>query len=83
MMRVPTCAICHVISGWSLSRRVNAKAAPFNVLMVHGSPRKVNQYLFADFPEKSLLRMMAEQNADVMLFGHTHKPYHKAIPYTV
>ncbi len=61
----------------------NANAAPFNILMVHGSPRRVNQYLFADFPEKSLLRMMAEEDADVMLFGHTHKPYHKAIPYVV
>jgi diadenosine tetraphosphatase ApaH/serine/threonine PP2A family protein phosphatase len=58
-----------------------AKGSPYNILMVHGSARRVNQYLFADFPEQNMLRMMAAENADVMLFGHTHKPYHKAIPY--
>lgn len=56
---------------------------PFRILMVHGSPRKVNQYLFEDFPDRSLLRMMGDERADVMLFGHTHKPYQKAIPYEV
>lgn len=25
--------------------------------------------------------MMAAAEADVMCFGHTHKPYHKALPY--
>jgi predicted phosphodiesterase len=55
----------------------------FEILMVHGSPRKVNQYLFEDFPDRSLLRMMQEQRADVMLFGHTHKPYHKTLSYEV
>ncbi len=56
-------------------------AASIEILMVHGSPRKINQYLFADFPEAGLLKMMEQAGADVMLFGHTHKPYHKAIPY--
>jgi predicted phosphodiesterase len=57
------------------------QALPLEILMVHGSPRKINQYLFEDFPERSMLRMMTKANADVMLFGHTHKPYHKVIPY--
>ena len=55
--------------------------APFTVLMVHGSPRRVNEYLFEDRPESSLLRMMARAEADVMLFGHTHKPYVKRLAY--
>lgn len=50
-----------------------------NLLMVHGSPRKINEYLFADRPEKSLLRLMEESDADIMLFGHTHKPYHRTL----
>src|SRR5690606_23702420 len=40
-----------------------------NLLMVHGSPRKINEYLFEDRPEKSLLRLMEEADADIMLFG--------------
>ena len=51
------------------------------LLMVHGSPRKINEYLFADRPEASFLRVLAEANADILLFGHTHKPYHRTFAY--
>ena len=51
-----------------------------NLLMVHGSPRKINEYLFEDREEKSLLRIMEEADADVMCFGHTHKPFHRILP---
>lgn len=47
------------------------------LLLVHGSPRKVNEYLFEDREEKSLLRMMEQAGADILCFGHTHKPYYK------
>lgn len=50
-----------------------------NVLLVHGSPRKINEYLFEDRDEKSLLRIMQNANADVLCFGHTHKPYHRIV----
>jgi len=52
------------------------------LLMVHGSPRKINEYLFEDRDEKSLMRIMETYYADVMLFGHTHKPYHRVFEYT-
>jgi predicted phosphodiesterase len=48
-------------------------------LFVHGSPRKINEYLFVDRPEKSFKRMMSNTNARLMAFGHTHKPYHKIL----
>jgi predicted phosphodiesterase len=51
------------------------------LLMVHGSPRKINEYLFEDRPEKSFLHLFEEARADIMFFGHTHKPYHRALPY--
>lgn len=51
------------------------------VLMVHGSPRRINEYLFEDRPDKSILCMMEAAEAEVMLFGHTHKPYHKTLAY--
>lgn len=50
-----------------------------NVLFVHGSPRKVNEYLFEDRDEKSLMRIMEQADADVLCFGHTHKPYHRIL----
>lgn len=55
------------------------KAAPVEVLMVHGSPRRINEYLFEDRPDDLILKRMAGADADVLLFGHTHKPYHKAL----
>lgn len=50
-----------------------------NLLMVHGSPRRVNEYLFEDRAEKSLLRIMEDADADILCFGHTHKPYHRIL----
>ncbi|KGO95072.1 metallophosphoesterase family protein [Flavobacterium subsaxonicum] len=50
-----------------------------NLLLVHGSPRKINEYLFEDRDEKSMLRIMQQADADIMCFGHTHKPYHRAM----
>ncbi len=51
-----------------------------NLLLVHGSPRKINEYLFEDREEKSLWRIMEQADADMMCFGHTHKPYHRILP---
>jgi len=50
-----------------------------NLLLVHGSPRRINEYLFEDREEKSLLRIMQDSDADIMCFGHTHKPYHRIL----
>jgi predicted phosphodiesterase len=50
-----------------------------NLLLVHGSPRKINEYLFEDRDEKSMLRIMEQADADIMCFGHTHKPYHRIL----
>ncbi len=50
-----------------------------NLLLVHGSPRKINEYLFEDRDEKSLLRIIEQADADILCFGHTHKPYHRIL----
>ncbi len=50
-----------------------------NLLLVHGSPRKINEYLFEDRDEKSLLRILEKAEADILCFGHTHKPYHRIL----
>lgn len=60
-----------------------ADTVPLHLLMVHGSPRLINEYLFEDRPDRSFVRMMEGANADIMFFGHTHKPYHRAIAYEV
>ena len=45
------------------------------VHLVHGSPRKVNEYLFEDKPASLYERLAAAEDARMMVFGHTHKPW--------
>ena len=45
------------------------------VHLVHGSPRKVNEYLFEDKPARLYERLAAAETGDVLVFGHTHKPW--------
>jgi putative phosphoesterase len=46
-----------------------------SVHLVHGSPRKVNEYLFEDKPARLYERLAAAEDAEVLVFGHTHKPW--------
>jgi len=46
-------------------------------LFVHGSPRKIDEYLYED---EVLLKEISEAiKSDVLVFGHTHMPFHKII----
>ncbi|QHL87754.1 YfcE family phosphodiesterase [Nibribacter ruber] len=61
--------------------RLEFQNPALNLMLVHGSPRKINEYLFEDRPEESLLRILRDAQTDVLLFGHTHQPYHRALAY--
>lgn len=50
-----------------------------NILFVHGSNRRNNEYLLEETDESYLLELLEEANADIMCCAHTHKPFHKAI----
>jgi putative phosphoesterase len=45
------------------------------VHLVHGSPRKVNEYLFEDKPDSLYERLAAAEDAHALVFGHTHRPW--------
>lgn len=62
-----------------LHKEIRFNVDGFSFLLVHGSPRRINEYLFEDRPESSLKRVLEGQEVDVMLCGHTHKPYHREI----
>lgn len=59
--------------------KIPLKLGDLNVVLVHGSPRKINEYLFEDRPESSLIRLLDMVEADVLVCGHTHKPYHRVL----
>lgn len=48
-------------------------------LLVHGSPRKLNEYVYEDRPLFSLEHIAKSAEADVLVFGHTHLPYSKEV----
>jgi putative phosphoesterase len=63
----------------TLPKHIKVEFETLNLLLVHGSPRKINEYLFEDREEKSMLRIMKDADADILCFGHTHKPYHRIL----
>lgn len=62
-----------------LAGNIPLQLGVLRVVLVHGSPRKVNEYLFEDRPESSLVRLLDMVEADVLVCGHTHKPYHRVL----
>lgn len=64
----------------SLPAHIPLQMDNLKVLLVHGSPRKVNEYLFEDRPNDYFERIMDTAQADLLVCGHTHLPYHKVLP---
>ncbi len=58
---------------------ISLQLGDLRVLLVHGSPRRVNEYLYEDRPEASLERLLDLAEVDVLVCGHTHLPYHRVL----
>jgi len=52
------------------------------LLAVHGSPRRINEYLFEDRPASAMERMVREYPYSAILFGHTHLLYGRPVGET-
>lgn len=46
---------------------------------VHGSPRRINEYLFQDRPEEALIHALGGRKVDALFCGHTHLPYDRVV----
>ena len=51
----------------------------FNILMVHGSPRSVVEYVLENTDSAYVEELMNEAGANILCVGHSHKPYHRII----
>jgi len=49
------------------------------VWLFHATPKKNNLYWYEDRPDKFFLEMASKTDADILIYGHTHKPYWKDI----
>lgn len=58
----------------------SGKFTPYlHILLTHGSPENVDQYIQYDHDKQELLRLMDNYSADILCMGHTHKPYHRLL----
>ncbi len=62
----------------ALPAQIAFEVAGAQVLLVHGSPRKVNEYLMPDRTESQLARLAASAGADVVCHGHVHLAFHRS-----
>ncbi len=52
------------------------------LLAVHGSPRRINEYLFEDRAESAMARLAKDNPYLAIIFGHTHIPYVREVAGT-
>lgn len=59
----------------SLPRELHVALGGLKIHMVHGSPRRINEYLLRERDERTFLRLARSEADDVLCFGHTHDPW--------
>ncbi len=47
------------------------------IAIFHATPSKNNMYWYEERPDKFFLDMAKKTDADILIYGHTHKPYRK------
>ncbi len=63
----------------TLPRELRFSQGAFKILLTHGSPRRINEYLYEDRPVKTFNRLLQAGGCNLLVCGHTHLPYHKVI----
>jgi putative phosphoesterase len=61
----------------SLPKEIAFEARNRKISIFHAAPHKNNIYWFEDRPEKFFHEMAGKSDADIFIYGHTHKSYRK------
>jgi hypothetical protein len=65
----------------TLPRRRRVRLGDRELLLVHGSPRRINEFLFSSTSPDSFLEVLLDQEAcDGILCTHTGIPWHRKLP---
>jgi putative phosphoesterase len=67
----------------SLPEDTRLRDENLDLLLVHGSPRSLHEYLPEERPTVTFERIAKVAECDIMLFGHTHIPYQKRVGDTL
>lgn len=60
-----------------LPKEIRINAGVMNILVVHGSPRRMNEFLYENSVELSEVTL--DLMEDILICGHTHIPYYRII----
>jgi len=60
-----------------LPSRLSLPVENRKMLFFHASPLKNNLYWYEDRPGKFFQEMSRKVDADILIYGHTHRPYRK------
>lgn len=67
----------------TLPRELRLEVEGWPVLLCHGSPASTTEYLFETRSDAYLQKFVRggrnDAHADIIVFGHTHVPYHRAL----
>jgi len=58
----------------NFTKQLKLRCNNFELLMVHGSPTKIDEYLYPD--SEKLIEISKKVDEDFIISGHTHSPYH-------
>jgi putative phosphoesterase len=62
-----------------LPNAISFEALGKRVKLFHAAPHKNNIYWYENRPEKFFREMAEKTEADILVYGHTHKPYTKHV----
>lgn len=63
----------------SLPEEIRFEAEGKTILLVHGSPGILNEYIFENTPAEQMSGYLAKGNCDILICGHTHRPFHAVL----
>ena len=66
----------------ALPLQLRQHRAGLDLLVVHGSPRSLSEYVFEDKPEATFVELAKFAGSDLIIFGHTGQAYVKHIADT-
>ncbi len=58
----------------NLPEKMKIEVSNLKIELVHGSPRKQNENIYPQLPEKTVEEMVKDSDCELILCGHTHKP---------
>lgn len=63
----------------SLPEMLSFDVEGLRVVIAHGSPRRINEYLLPDRTDEFLGKLADVAQADLLCVGHVHIPYHRVV----